>query len=157
MKLTEDERTRIGQALNDAIAEGAPEADYTDSREIDRLVDAVAAVLESPGWRMRPPLYPEGPMDHGLHKMATAHDKLVRDADDFLKKALAAFVGADYHPFGDIESEIKHALSLSLEDKHGLLRRLPAMLAKSDFAETRALGAEIEKYMGDMDAGSTYV
>lgn len=37
-------RDQIGQALNDAIASGG-EADYCDSREIDRLADAVLAVL----------------------------------------------------------------------------------------------------------------
>jgi soluble cytochrome b562 len=38
-------RDQIGQAINDAIASGAPQADYCDSREIDRLADAVLAVV----------------------------------------------------------------------------------------------------------------
>lgn len=38
-------RDQIGQAINDAIASGAPQADYCDSREVDRLADAVLAIL----------------------------------------------------------------------------------------------------------------
>ena len=39
-------RDQIGQALNDAIASGAPQADYCDSREVDRLADAVMPLVE---------------------------------------------------------------------------------------------------------------
>jgi hypothetical protein len=38
-------RDQIGQAIKDAIASGAPQADYCDSREVDRLADAVLAVV----------------------------------------------------------------------------------------------------------------
>jgi hypothetical protein len=38
-------RDQIGQAINDAIAAGAPRADYCDSREVDRLADAVLVIL----------------------------------------------------------------------------------------------------------------
>lgn len=37
-------RDRIGQVLSDEIAE-QPQADFCDSREIDRLADAVIALL----------------------------------------------------------------------------------------------------------------
>lgn len=47
MKISDLQRKLIGQALNDAIRDGAPEPDWTDSREIDRLVNAVVEVLKT--------------------------------------------------------------------------------------------------------------
>lgn len=41
----EELRDEVGQAINDAIATGAPSPDWCDSREIDRLADAAMLVL----------------------------------------------------------------------------------------------------------------
>lgn len=38
-------RERVGQALHDAIQSGAPQPDWNDAREIDRLADAAVAAL----------------------------------------------------------------------------------------------------------------
>lgn len=48
-------RDLIGQAISDEIAAGAEQPDWCDSREIDRLADAVMAVLP----KRRAPLSPE--------------------------------------------------------------------------------------------------
>ncbi len=157
MKLTKAERHRIGQALNDAIADGAPNTDWADSREVDRLVDAVATVLESIEWRMRPPLYSEGPEDPELNQIVTAHDGLMGRADALLRMAKAAFVAAD-HPFPDVERLIQDAIDHGdLEDKIARLHTLPPMLEKSDMPFPRWLGGRIKQWVGDTDAGSTYV
>lgn len=47
MNQEETLRLKIGQAIHDAIVDGAPNADYNDSREIDRLVDAVMDGINS--------------------------------------------------------------------------------------------------------------
>ena len=39
-------RDRIGYAIRQAMDSGAPEPDYHDAREIDRLADAVLAEFE---------------------------------------------------------------------------------------------------------------
>lgn len=41
----EDLRDQVGQAINDEIQRAAPEPDWNDSREIDRLADAAMLVL----------------------------------------------------------------------------------------------------------------
>ncbi|MRW84572.1 hypothetical protein GJ698_10795 [Pseudoduganella sp. FT26W] len=44
----DDLRDLIGQAISDEIAAGAEQPDWCDSREIDRLADAVLAVRVRP-------------------------------------------------------------------------------------------------------------
>ena len=56
VKVSAQLRSRLGQALNDAIRDGASESDWCDPREINRLVDAVAEVLEQCDCRPRPGL-----------------------------------------------------------------------------------------------------
>ena len=62
-----------------------------------------------------------------------------------MNRALAAFVAADYHPFDGIEDQITGALDSPLPAKLKLLHQLPAMLARSDYQETRNLGMTISR------------
>ena len=68
------------------------------------------------------------------------------ELDDFLSQALACFVNADYHPFGNIEQTIREAIrSKHKTVKIQTLKLLPFMLSQSDYCETRALGRKIQK------------
>lgn len=81
------------------------------------------------------------------HQFAVLADEFAGSSvkiDGLLNNARACFILADYHPFGNIENEIHAALrSPDYSEKIRVLRKLPDMLDKSDYASTRALAAEI--------------
>jgi len=78
------------------------------------------------------------------------HLTSTKNLNDLLKGSLRSFGNADYHPFGDIENQIREALATgTIDQKIALLKRIRPLLAQSDLPTVRIFGDVVQKVLED--------
>lgn len=100
-------RERVGQALHTAIQSGAPDADWNDAREIDRLADAaIAALTTTQPQAVFALVAAKAIADNFVHGFFD--DRMVLDTADIIDKAYkaASTTPRADEPVGDVNGPI---------------------------------------------------